>query len=301
MALRPFRTLQAIVRHGSFSRAGEVVGLTQSAVSLQVKALEDEFGVRLFDRSRRLPILTAQGRVLLERATEILSLYDQIPSALADETSLSGTLRVGAIQTALSDILPEALLALNRAHPRLRVHVTAGMSAELAIQVRNGDLDAAITTEPVRPHPADLVWTTLYQDQFVIVTPPGLATVPLPGLFAQLPYIRFDQRAWAGRLIERELRRMGIKPHSEMTLDSQDVILRMVRSGLGVAIVPVTDRMLRNMDLPCQAFGDPPLTRNVVLIESLNPKNDILIAALRRTILTSSGMGTDHVPADAEE
>ena len=61
MSLRALRTLQAIARHGSFAAAGKAVGLTQSAVSLQVKALEEEFGAPLFDRSRRLPVLTEAG------------------------------------------------------------------------------------------------------------------------------------------------------------------------------------------------------------------------------------------------
>ena len=62
MSLRALRTLQAIARHGSFAAAGKAVGLTQSAVSLQVKVLEEEFGAPLFDRSRRLPVLTEAGR-----------------------------------------------------------------------------------------------------------------------------------------------------------------------------------------------------------------------------------------------
>ncbi len=70
MSIRALRTLQAIARHGSFAGAGKAVGLTQSAVSLQVKALEDEFGAALFDRSRRLPVLTEAGRIVVARSAE---------------------------------------------------------------------------------------------------------------------------------------------------------------------------------------------------------------------------------------
>jgi DNA-binding transcriptional LysR family regulator len=131
--------------HGSFARAGEAVGLTQSAVSLQVKALEEEFRVTLFDRSRRVPRFTEAGKILLERSAEVLALYDQIAGALGDENSLTGRLKLGAIQTALSGVLPEALAALYQAHPRIRVHVAAGMSAELAMQIVAGEIDAAVT------------------------------------------------------------------------------------------------------------------------------------------------------------
>jgi ABC-type glutathione transport system ATPase component len=64
MSLRALRSLKAIAHHGSFARAGEAVGLTQSAISLQVRGLEEEFGVQLFDRSRRLPVLTEAGRIV---------------------------------------------------------------------------------------------------------------------------------------------------------------------------------------------------------------------------------------------
>ncbi len=101
MSLRALRTLQAIARHGSFAGAGKAVGLTQSAVSLQVKALEEEFGAPLFDRSRRLPVLTEAGRIVVARSAEVLALYDDIAAALGDERSLAGRLRVGAVQTAL--------------------------------------------------------------------------------------------------------------------------------------------------------------------------------------------------------
>lgn len=209
MSLRALRTLVAIVHHGTFARAGEAIGLTQSAVSLQVKALEDEFGVRLFDRSRRQPALTEAGRIVLAQAEQILALYDHIPDSLSDEKALVGRLRIGAIQTALSGPLPDALLALRRDHPLLRVHVAAGMSAELAQRVAAGELDAAITSQPVRPHPAELTWTTLYEDRFWLLAPPQHANHDARKLLEELPFIRFDAQAWAGRMIAAELRRSG--------------------------------------------------------------------------------------------
>jgi len=285
MSLRALRTLQAIAQHGSFARAGEVVGLTQSAVSLQIKALEDEFGAQLFDRSRRLPRLTPAGRIVLEKSAEVLALYDQIASALSDEQSLAGRLTLGAIQTALSGAVPEALVDLNKAHPRVRVHVAAGMSAELALQVSNGDLDAAITTEPVRPHPQNLVWTPLYEDRFWLVAPTGHADLSPRKLLEELPFIRFDSQAWAGRVIDRELRRMRLTVREEMVLDSQDVILRMVERGLGVAVIPLSDDLRATLHLTCLPFGEPQLTRRVVLLERQDRRSGRLAGALAAAVM----------------
>ena len=222
MSLRALRTLVAIARHRTFARAGESIGLTQSAVSLQVKSLEAEFNVRLFDRSRREPSLTEAGRIVLAHAEQILALYDGIPDALSDEKALVGRLRIGAIQTALSGPLPNALLSLRRDHPGLRVHVAAGLSAELAQRVADGELDAAITSHPVRPHPADLVWSTLYEDRFWLLAPPQYAEHDARTLLTELPFIRFDAQAWAGRMIAAELRRLGVRVREEMVLDSKE-------------------------------------------------------------------------------
>jgi DNA-binding transcriptional LysR family regulator len=78
MSLRALRTLLAVVQHGTFAKAGDAVGLTQSAISLQIKSLEQEFGVALFDRSRRRPVLTEAGRILLARVEDIMDAYDRI-------------------------------------------------------------------------------------------------------------------------------------------------------------------------------------------------------------------------------
>lgn len=288
MSLRALRTLVAIARHRTFARAGEAVGLTQSAVSLQVKALEAAFNVRLFDRSRREPSLTEAGRILLAQAEQILSLYDRIPDALSDEKALVGRLRIGAIHTALAGPLPDALLALRRQHPGLRVHVAAGLSAELAQRVVDGELDAAITSHPVRPHPADLVWSTLYEDRFWLLAPPQYAGHDARTLLTDLPFIRFDAQAWAGRMIASELRRLGIRVREEMVLDSKETIVRMVASGLGAAVVALSDSVLTQLPpivrLP---FGQPQMRRAVVLLEHQSRPAQRLTQALAEAVVAS--------------
>lgn len=293
MSLRALRTLVAIVQHGTFARAGDAIGLTQSAVSLQVKTLEEEFAVKLFDRSRRKPVLTEAGRVLLAQAEQVLSLYDGIPGALRDEKALVGRLRVGAIHTALSAPLPEALLSLRAAHPLLRVHVTAGMSAELAQRVASGDLDAAITTHPVGAHPPDLVWHTLYEDRFWVLAPPQAKEKKTSEILANLPFIRFDAQAWAGRQIANELRRLGVRVREEMVLDSQETIVRMVARGLGAAIVALPDATLAQ--LPAVAkfpFGLPQIHRSVVMLEHQSRPTgqfaDVLADSIRSATLSIS-------------
>ncbi|MHA6197287.1 LysR family transcriptional regulator [Pseudomonas wadenswilerensis] len=285
MSLRALRTLVAIAQHGSFARAAEAVHLTQSAVSLHIRGLEEEFNAPLFDRSRRLPVLTEAGHVALERAREILALYDGIALELGEDGELRGRLRVGAIHTALAGILPAALAALGAEHPHLRVNVASGMSAELATRVEAGELDAAVTTEPVKPHPYGLVSTVLYEEGFWVIAPQHLANLDPRQLLQEQPFIRFDRRAWAGRTIERELRRMRLRVRTTMELDSQEAIVQMVASGLGVSVVPSSSRNLERLGtLAHMPFGDPQRTRKVVLIEREDRPRGRLAAALAQAV-----------------
>ncbi len=291
MSLRALRSLVAIAQHGSFARAADAVCLTQSAVSLQIRTLEQEFRAELFNRTHRKVTLTEAGEAAVARAREILALYDGLAAELAAGGGLAGRLRLGAIQTALAGPLPEALAGLRAQHPGLLVHVAAGMSAELALRVEAGELDAAITTEPVRPHPAGLAATPLYADRFWVVAPPASDGVDTATLFANLPFIRFDRRAWAGRMIDAELRRHRVHTHDGMELDSQDAIIAMVARGLGVAVVPLSDTDHAALtDVRCTEFGTPQLTRSVVLLERDDRPQSRLTAALAQAVIAASGI-----------
>ncbi|MNI22012.1 HTH-type transcriptional regulator CysL [compost metagenome] len=285
MSLRALRTLLAIAQHGSFVQAAQSVHLTQSAVSLHIKSLEEEFNTSLFDRSRRLPVLTDAGHVAVERAREIIALYDSIASEIGGDNELRGRLKLGVIPTALTSILPRALATLGVEHPHVRITVASGMSAELATRLEAGDIDVAITTEPVKPHPYGLVSTTLYEEGFWIIAPSALAGLPTRQLLEQQPFIRFDRRAWAGRTIERELRRMRLRVQTTMELDSQEAIIQMVTQGLGVAVVPLSSRNLEQLrHLEIQAFGSPQRTRCVVLLEREDRPRARLAVALAKVI-----------------
>lgn len=290
MSLRALRTLLAIAQHGSFVRAAESVHLTQSAVSLHIKSLEDTFNAALFDRSRRLPVLTDAGHVAVERAREIVALYDGIASEIGGDNALRGRLKIGAIQTALASTVPLALAVLRVEHPDLRIHVASGMSAELATQVEAGELDVAITTEPVKPHPYGLVSTPLYEEGFWVIAPGELAGMDFRQLLQQQPFIRFDRRAWAGRTIERELRRMRLRVQTSMELDSQDAIIQMVSSGLGVSVIPLSRQRVEPLQhLAIQPFGSPQRMRRVVLLEREDRPLARLAAALAQAV-------QQHVP-----
>ncbi|MBN9447609.1 MAG: LysR family transcriptional regulator, partial [Bosea sp.] len=149
------------------------------------------------------------------------------------------------------------------------------------------EIDAAVTTEPVRPHPPGLVWTPLYRDRFWLIAPKGNERKDQRELLTDLPFIRFDSRAWAGRVIDRELRRQRLTVREEMILDSQEVILRMVEKGLGVAIAPLSEEARLGLALPCLPFGEPQLTRRIVLLERQDRRTERLAAALAQALIAA--------------
>lgn len=285
MSIRALRTLLAIERHGSFAAAGKAVGLSTSAVSLQVRDLEQRMSTRLFDRIGRAPRLTAAGHAAVVRAREIVRLYDELPGALAAGGAIAGTLMLGAIPTTLTGFLPEALARLSKRHPRLRVRIVAGLSAELAAGVERGELDAALTTEPMERLPPDMSWTEVAREKLAVIAPPGARGRDDKALLESHPLIRFNRRAWAGRLIDAELRRRGIAVVEGMELDSLEAIARMVKRGLGASVVPARLAALPEAKgLRVVPFGKPPLTRTVGLVARPGSPRAPLIEALLATL-----------------
>ncbi|WP_416467612.1 LysR family transcriptional regulator [Pseudomonas sp. LFS044] len=285
MSLKALRTLVTIARHGTFARAADLLSLTPSAVSLHIKTLEDELQVPLFDRSRRQVVLTEAGQLAVARAETILAAYDELADALASGPRLRGRLRLGAIHTVLARRLPKALVWIKAHHPDLHISVASGMSAELARRIEDGDLDAAITTEPVSPYPQSLNFTPLFEDRFWAIASPELAGQSLPQLLASQPFLRFDKRAWAGRQIEQELRRQHLQVSEQMELDSQEALAHMAVMGLGVAIIPVSDEDLQRLPpATCLPFGEPQLKRRVVLLEHEKSQRRHLSAVLKTAL-----------------
>ncbi len=269
MSLRALRTLVAIGRKGSFAAAAAQVGLTQAAVSLQMKALEEEFGVELFDRSGGRPRFNAAGRLALERAEEILALYDELRAQLNPEGSLPGAIVLGVIPSALTGPVPEALAALKRAYPQLQVRIRSDISDALAPRVEDADLDVALISEPPYALPAHCEWRAYDEEPFYVVGPPGMTARDDVEWFRDLPFVRFDKTAWTGAMVEGQLMARGIRPRDVIELDSMEAVLSLVEQGLGVAVVPLNRARLHEASrrFSLLPFGDPQLKRRVGIYE----------------------------------
>ena len=258
-SIRSFKTFLAVVRHGSLTAAGREVGLTPAAVGLQMRALEQSLEQVLFDRGPRSVVLNTAGRAMAPRIEQLVLLYDSLV-AEADHDALSGTVVVGALVSALMGAFADALRAVKRQHPRLKVKILTGLSSDFADRVERGELDAAVVTKSPRPLASSLRWTPLYTEAMVLIVPRraqfALPDEPLD-MLRQAPFMRFDRHTWTGHLVNEVLRRCDVATADEMELNSVEAMIEIVRQGFGVSIVPrlanvnwATDRALRVLTLP---------------------------------------------------
>ncbi|MBB4302750.1 DNA-binding transcriptional LysR family regulator [Rhodobium orientis] len=266
MSIRQFRALEAISEYGSFAAAAKALNLTQSAISMQVAALEESLGVPLFDRQHRPPRLTRAGTVVLRHARVILSQYNDIFDALSEARPYHGSFRLGVIPTILTNLLPLSLMRLREEEPGLTVNVSSGLSGELMREVETGELDAALMHKPTTLGTA-LSWRDIAQQRVVVVAPPESTGETPQEIFERHPYIRFNRSAWVAPLVETRLSELGISPDTRAEIQSIEAIHLLVGLGFGASILPdVSTESFARTSLRIVPFGEPPVYRTVGIL-----------------------------------
>lgn len=242
--IKEFKTFIAVARDGTFTGAGAHLGLTQSAVSAQIKRLEEYLGVALFDRSARAAVLNAHGREMLPQAEELVAMAERLVTT-AGAGQVSGSLRIGAIASVQHDLLVDALGRFRAVYPDVRVRIVPGVSLSLLGQVDAGEVDMAVLIRPPFALPPELGWQRLLSEPVVLAMPQAMPLAPWRDVLATQPFIRYDRASFGGRVVDIFLKKQRINVHEAIELDEIDAIANMVRRGLGVALLP----QLRGLDL----------------------------------------------------
>lgn len=280
MSIRDVKTFLAVVKSGSFAGAAGVVRRTQSAITVQIRSLENELGFELFDRSKRPPILSDAGRSFVSKATEAVQAYERLfkPN---EESSIEGHLSLGVVPSVITGIMPRALVALRTKYPRLHIQLSMGLSADLVDRARQGNLDAAIVSDLVQGS-SGLEWSPFLQEPLVLIAPPDAPKRRAEELVTTYPFIRYTRQAWVGELIDGYLRKRRLQVNEMMELDTLEAITTMVHHGLGVSVVPQRG-IYDPLALPVRqvAFSGSPDYRTVGLVYL----RDHAKAALAETLL----------------
>ncbi|ETK23470.1 LysR family transcriptional regulator [Pseudomonas sp. FH1] len=288
--LRELKTFIAVTRHGTFAAAGMHIGLTQSAVSAQIRQLEQALGVPLFDRTGRQATLNAAGLRALPLAKEILETFNRM-AVPVDANEYRGELKVGAITTAQTGLLPQALVRLRQAAPAVECKLIPGVSLDLLSQVDAGELDSAIIIRPPFDLPKELHVQVLRKEPFVLIVPNRLAGDNPLQLLATQPHVRYDRASFGGRLVSRFLREQKLDVQVALELDELEAIVKMVECGLGVSLIPQAGLWLeRSPKVRIIPLGSLTFYREIILLSRYNQRQLPVPQLFARCLLADASL-----------
>lgn len=234
------RVFYVVAREGSFSRAAAELHLSQPAVSLQIKALEEEYGQRLLDRTARGARLTAAGERLYRQARRILQLYQEIEAELLSPPALSGELRLAASSTLANYLLPAVLAGFQSEWPKVRLVLASGNTRQVAQWVREQTVPLGFVEGPCAL--PGLKVQRLAQDELVVVRGRRFAALRTPFSVAELlslPMVMREAGSGTREALEAALRAAvpGKLPQVAMQLGSTEAVKTAVELGIGLAAV----------------------------------------------------------------
>lgn len=239
LTLKQLRYVDALARHGHFGHAAAACNVTQPALSMQIKELEDSFGLPLFERTPRNVRVTGFGETVLARAKEILRAVDALDDlARAAHGGLTGRLRLGVIPTVAPYLLPRVIGALGLHYPQVDLHIRETLTPRLLEDLTAGRLDTAILALPISE--PTLTEVSLHDEDFVLVRPQADADKPVPDgdALAQMRLLLLEEghcfrdQALSFCNIRNNLPAEGLDGSSLSTL------VQMVGAGIGVTLIP---------------------------------------------------------------
>lgn len=239
--VRQLRAFLHVAETGSVSIAARSLGLTQPAVSQQLRELERILNARLFERANGRSILTVVGQALIEPAQRAVAAAEDAVAVTAESKhGETGQIRIGSGATGCIHLLPTVLAAVKQAMPRLTLKVTIGDTADLLPLVQSGELDIGLMTLPVN-RVAALSYQPLFSEPLMALLPQSDGLFPkgiTPQQLAQFPFIAYRAAGDTRTIADNWFDTGGSLPEPIMELGSFEAIKVLVGAGLGVAIVP---------------------------------------------------------------
>lgn len=274
MQTRALETLVRISQVESFTEAAELQGMTLSALSMQMKALETEFGVELFDRSCRPPRLTPIGRIIAKQSQSVIAQTQILQDLTRPSDTLTGHFNLGFIQSAGVRVLPEFILRANIDASRASFQYVSGLSEHLTDLVGNSQLDAAVVTQ-VDGLSEDLHYDVIALEELALVVPQTHSDVPIDELPERLTFIHFMPSTGIGKLIAKRQRTLKRKPTNVLVLDSIESAVECTKLGLGYTILPLPDvKRYRDETVFIHPPGPSRIDRSLSLVTRRDAQTD---------------------------
>lgn len=274
MADRRLQVFHAVAKHLSFTRAAEALFMTQPAVTFQIRQLEEQYGIRLFERRHGNVSLTPAGELVLSYAERILALSDELDTRLGETTGeMRGPLLLGASTTIAECVLPRVLSEFNARYPQVRPRLIVANSESIAAQVAGHTLDLGLIEAPAKL--PGLTSEIVRDDELAVICAPdyplaGLAQVG-PRALVDYEYLAREPGSGTREITDAYFRanRVAVEDlKTQMELGSPEALKGVVATGLGFAIVPrdTVGKEIRLGTLVAIPL-EPPLRRSLHLVQ----------------------------------
>ena len=270
MNVKQLRIFLAVAQTQSFAEAGHLVHMSQPAVSLSIKSLEDSLGGRLFTRTTRSTLLTAEGQQLLSMAKTLVASWDSVENELKQRFTLDrGKIALAAMPSFAASLLPKVLMNYRQKNPNISIEIHDVLTDTVVEMVRSGNIEMGISFEPENTQ--DLNFQALFNDRFIAVTHQNCSLKNEKELtwkqILECEFITLQKPSSVRNLIEMALAKEGMELHVAFDAHQLATVGKMVSQGLGVAVVPaLCEAQMREQGAICLPISQPIISRHVGII-----------------------------------
>ena len=282
--LDQLRALETVVELASFTGAARRLNLSQSAVSVQIRELEERCGLRLIERLGKKAYATAAGREVIDHARRISKEADAITAAMRRfRDGWIGRVHIGAALTALMYLLPPVLKKLRTDHPGIDLFISNAPTTAMVDGVLRNEMDIGLVTLPVED--SRLVVTPLHIEEMVAIFPALARDIPdeVTPEYAAQQFLVLEFGA-VSTLIRSWMSAHELAPQSPMIVSAIEAIKVVISAGMGVSIVPAMSVAQRSDDIVVRPL-DPPLTRTLALIQHRNKPDELALRIVRDALM----------------